>query len=197
MDIPNCHSATGTSVAVMPSDTPSSSPERSKRTMQPMQSPTLSQPGSSVPPAHPAGPATKTLWAPTQAPPPAGQPSFVTFPPRSTLPLNPSTGQDPNAEAQLGRGCLPAVMDSEPATLQERAPQQQQCDHGTEVPDGGAGGGSTAGSFWMQLEAMCRTGLQAAALHSQSESHAVLKQLCLSNAVSNSASLMPCSSKCA
>ena len=68
-------------------------------------------------------------------------------------------------------------MDSEPATSQERAHQQQQCDHGTEVPDGGASGGSMAGSFWAQLEAMCRTGLQAAALHSQSESDAVLEHM--------------------
>ena len=182
--IPCGHSATGMQLAEKPSDTPSSSPEGARKSLQPKSSPTHSQPIRPVPTDSPAAAvpsaAARSLWASALQRPlgshPAGSPTPQADPLQQVgLQPQPPSHETPTGEDQQKGGHPPASAGyplegtSSGATHLQQVGAEQQL-QGPDTPDAAMGIAPTAGAFWAQLEVMCRSGLQAAAHHSQSGS---------------------------
>ncbi|KAK9843046.1 hypothetical protein WJX74_006165 [Apatococcus lobatus] len=180
IDIPCSHSATGTRLAEKPADTPSSSPERSRRSLQPMHSPTHSQPIRPIPSRSPAAAvpsaAARSLWTSALQHPlsshPAGSPTLQANPlqqvgaQQQAHPEQVPKGRKLQESGHPQEDRRPLERLSSGASHLQQVGMEQQL-QGPDTPDAAMGGAPTAGVFWAQLEAMCRSGLQAAAHHPQ------------------------------
>ena len=131
-----------------------------------MQSPTHSQPTWPATSRSPAGPsaAARTLWAPTQQGGPSEHPIGQLIDPSAPPPTDLLSGHLPKSLEESGD--LIGGGKSRATQLQRMG--SDQAPQGPETPDAAMGGAPTAGAFWAQLEALCRSGLQAAAHQSQS-----------------------------
>ena len=137
-----------------------------------MPSPVLSQTQRSPPIRPSAGPAEQITWPPTDSAGPTND--LAEQPVESSHPLQPDHPQGDkgtSVEMQPGAGWL---IESTGAKIGDGGLLQQVggAQHGADadMTNAAMGIGPGAENFWAQLEAMCRTGLQAAALHSQGKS---------------------------